>query len=158
MGCCRGSLDIPFTDDRTVEASDMTPQEMLGKTISHYRILGILGQGGMGVVYRAEDTRLGRAVAVKFVPPALATDRIAIERFQREARAASTLDHPNICTIHDIGEYEGRPFLVMECLEGRDLAKRIAAGPVDFDEIIEIAIQIGDALDAAHTKGIIHRD
>ena len=134
------------------------PQEMLGKTISHYRILGILGHGGMGIVYRAEDIRLGRTVAVKFVPPALATDRIAIERFQREARAASTLDHPNICTIHDIGEFDGSPFLVMECLEGRDLAKRIAAGPVDFEEIIEIAIQIGDGLDAAHAKGIVHRD
>ncbi|HUK16475.1 MAG TPA: protein kinase [Bryobacteraceae bacterium] len=131
---------------------------MLGKTISHYRILSTLGQGGMGIVYRAEDTRLGRAVAIKFVPESLANDRLALERFQREARAASALNHPNICTLHDIGEYEGRPYLVMECLEGRTLAERIHAAPIPVEEVIELSIQIADALDAAHSKGIVHRD
>jgi serine/threonine-protein kinase len=132
--------------------------QLVGKTISHYRILSTLGRGGMGVVYRAEDIRLGRAVAIKFVPEALANDRVALERFQREARAASSLNHPNICTLHDIGEYENRPYLVMECLEGRTLADRIHAGPVPIDECIDLAIQMADALDAAHTKGIVHRD
>jgi len=131
---------------------------MLGKTISHYRILSTLGQGGMGIVYRAEDTRLGRPVAIKFVPESLANDRLALERFQREARAASALNHPNICTLHDIGEYEGRPYLVMECLEGRTLAERIHAAPIPVEEVIELSIQIADALDAAHSKGIVHRD
>jgi serine/threonine protein kinase/tetratricopeptide (TPR) repeat protein len=131
---------------------------MLGRQISHYRIVSTLGQGGMGVVYRAEDTRLARPVAVKFVPESLAHDRLALERFQREARAASALNHPNICTVYDIGEYEKRPFLVMECLEGATLAARIAAGRVSLDELIGYAAEIADALDAAHAKGIVHRD
>jgi len=137
----------------------MNPTEpLLGKIISHYQILSPLGKGGMGIVYKAEDTRLGRAVALKFVPEAMASDRNALERFQREARAASSLNHPNICTLHDIGEWQARPFLVMECLEGRTLGDRIRAGPIPIDDLIEYCIQIADGLDAAHAKGIVHRD
>jgi serine/threonine protein kinase len=131
---------------------------MIGKTISHYRIIATLGKGGMGVVYKAEDTRLGRTVALKFVPEELLSDRTAIERFQREARAVSALNHPNICTLHDIDQSEGRPFLVMECLEGRTLRDRIAAKPLTLDEVLELSIQTVDALDAAHARGIVHRD
>ena len=131
---------------------------MIGKTISHYRIVSTLGKGGMGVVYRAEDIRLGRTVALKFVPEALASDRAAAERFQREARAVSALNHPNICTLHDIDDTDGRPFLVMECLEGQTLKERIGARPIALDEVLDVAIQVVDALDTAHAKGIIHRD
>ncbi len=131
---------------------------MIGQLISHYRIIEKLGAGGMGVVYRAEDLKLGREVALKFLPDDMARDRAAVERFEREARAAASINHPHICTIYEVGEHEGHPFLAMELLEGETLRQRMGGRSIPLVSLVDWAIQITEGLDAAHARGIVHRD
>jgi serine/threonine protein kinase len=153
----------PDLADATTSLTAVSPENLIGKKVSHYRVLELLGAGGMGVVYKAEDIKLGRRVALKFLPEELTKDPVALGRFEREARSASSLDHPNICAIYEFEEHDSQPFIVMQLLEGQTLRERIAAGAgqgtgIQLDEMIGVAIQISDGLEAAHRKGIIHRD
>jgi eukaryotic-like serine/threonine-protein kinase len=151
-------VEIVPPQPQPAKETQPTPADLVGQTISHYRILSKLGSGGMGIVYEAEDDRLGRRLALKFLPEHLAKDERALQRFEREARAASSLNHPGICTIYEVDEHDRQPVIVMELLEGESLKDRIRRGPIPVEELLDIGIQVSDALDAAHAKGIVHRD
>src|SRR5689334_12780644 len=156
------------SDDRAADFLEATEPEVeevapdarktVGTRVGSYMIMEFLRAGGMGEVYKARDTRLDRIVAIKFLPAAIVSDAVALERFNREARAASALNHPHICTVHDVGDHEGRPFIVMEFLEGGSLRDRIAGGPLPIPDLVKIALQVCEGLQAAHAKGIVHRD